>query len=82
MYRGKLRYYERVEIMTRKDYEIIAGVFRIHVVAMGTCGKDNYAAQFSELAILAEDMASALTKDNPRFNRETFIAACGFARVK
>lgn len=81
MYRGKLRYYERVETMTRKDYELIAGVFRSHVVAMMTCGENNYVGQFTELGILAEDMASALQGDNPRFNRETFIAACGFVRV-
>lgn len=67
--------------MTRKDYELIAGVFRSHVVAIATvCGIN--AAQFTELGIMAEDMASALQGENPRFNRETFIAACGFVRVQ
>ena len=67
--------------MSRKDYELVAGVFRNHVVSMMTCGKDNYAAQVTELGILAEDMASALQGNNPRFNRARFLQACGIPQT-
>jgi hypothetical protein len=55
--------------MTRKDYELIAGVF----------------ANFSKIveleetigADIARQMADALEGTNPRFNRELFLKACG-----
>lgn len=55
--------------MTRKDFELIAGVF----------------ASFGEVceleetigADIARQLAEALAGTNPRFNRETFLKACG-----
>ena len=55
--------------MTRKDYQLIAGVF----------------AHFAEIveihetigADIAEVMADALAQENPRFDRAKFLTACG-----
>jgi len=56
--------------MTRKDYELIAEVFSDHNRRYGR----RTAAVADELA---EDMADALKEDNPRFDRERFLKACG-----
>ena len=59
--------------MTRKDYELIAKVLdgsaQSHAVNPFT-GK----CLFEELV---NDFADALAGTNPRFNRETFLTACG-----
>lgn len=49
--------------MTRKDYELIAKQFFLY-------GASN---------ALIMHMAEALQKDNPRFNREIFLNACGLS---
>ena len=55
--------------MTRKDYVIIAEVFA-HFGQMveleETIGAD-----------IARNLADALQADNPRFNRDRFLDACG-----
>lgn len=55
--------------MTKKDYELIAGALR----KLAAVGPVNAAA--SESASIA--LAVAFSADNPRFNRDTFLAACG-----
>jgi len=55
--------------MTKKDYELIAGV--IHATAEGNAWDRN------TLLELAFNMASNLQLTNPRFNREIFLKACG-----
>jgi hypothetical protein len=55
--------------MTRKDYELIAGVFANFgkmVELEETIGAD-----------IARNLADALEGTNPRFNRELFLKACG-----
>lgn len=55
--------------MTRKDYELIAGVF----------------ASFAEIVDLSETigadiarrLADELAEENPRFNSARFLSACG-----
>ena len=55
--------------MTRKDYELIAGVF----------------ASFSDIVELSETigadiarrLADELAEENPRFNSARFLSACG-----
>jgi hypothetical protein len=55
--------------MTRKDYQLIAEVF----------------ANFGKIVVLEEtigidialNLADALQADNPRFNRDRFLDACG-----
>jgi hypothetical protein len=55
--------------MTRKDYELIAGVIKAQRGKM-----HNETETVDEVALA---MAEALEDTNPRFNRETFLTACG-----
>jgi hypothetical protein len=59
--------------MTRKDYVLIADAIKN--------SRDNWEGFTPEAqeAIdgLARSLASKLAGDNPRFNRETFLTACG-----
>lgn len=59
--------------MTHKDYERIAAEFRNarEVWAPEPDGDLDFAAQD-----LAERLAAAFAEDNPRFNRDRFLAAC------
>lgn len=55
--------------MTRKDYELIAAAIKTQV-----------AGHERDLAtkVVAEAIAQALQRDNPRFDRARFLKACGF----
>jgi hypothetical protein len=53
--------------MTKKDYQLIA-----QAIADTWC--DAAAA-----LLIAESVAKALEADNPLFNRDRFLAACGVA---
>ena len=55
--------------MTRKDFELIAGVIKAQREKM-----HNETETVDEVALA---MAEALEDTNPRFNRETFLTACG-----
>jgi hypothetical protein len=59
--------------MTRKDYELIANAFRL---ANGSTKVTDYDAE-SALGLLAEILGDRLEQDNPRFDRERFLTACG-----
>lgn len=73
--------------MTRKDYELIAAEFKKYA----DCDHDHFArldaagfepeaqtrARYSRLTLLANSIAARLAQDNPRFDRNTFINACG-----
>ena len=52
--------------MTRKDYELLAGVI----------GGMTY-LNLIDCATIAHDFADQLEQDNPRFNRNRFLEACG-----
>lgn len=54
--------------MTRKDFELIAGVIK------GQRKPHNDTETIEELA---REMADALADTNDRFNRDTFLKACG-----
>lgn len=54
--------------MTKKHYEIIADAFNI---------TDNNKTERSYRVILAHRVANRLQADNPRFDREKFLSACG-----
>lgn len=58
--------------MTRKDYELVAEHLRF-AWARGelTQGEVNY---------LAVGLADGFKRDNPRFDRERFLNACGYYR--
>ena len=73
--------------MNRKDYELIAAEFKRYA----DCDHDHFArldaagfepeaqhrARYSRLLLLANSLAVRLAQDNPRFNRYSFINACG-----
>lgn len=58
--------------MTRKDYQLIAGVLQQNRAQFG---------QYDERAItldaVAHQFATALEDTNPRFDRARFLTACG-----
>lgn len=56
--------------MTKKDYELIAKAIS-RVTAMPAPYR--YGGQYSALAL-----ADVLGKDNPRFDKERFLKACGY----
>jgi len=73
--------------MTRKDYELIASVFKAFITAdnaniahIHSAGLEPEQIDWTRAArtlLIAKRMTDALAKDNPRFNRETFKKACG-----
>lgn len=58
--------------MTRKDYVLIAEVFKANREDFIE-GEDGYAV----IGIMAHQIANALQADNPRFDRARFLDACG-----
>jgi hypothetical protein len=58
--------------MTKKDYELIAGYVNVLRVS--------YRIGSEALEVLenqTEGLCELLEQDNPRFNRDTFLKACG-----
>lgn len=56
--------------MTKKDYELIAGTFKAY--------RENcLSSQRPTVDKLAVFLADNLRADNDRFNRDTFLKACG-----
>lgn len=60
--------------MTRRDYELIAGVF---ATTEAVCARSAWDAVWRDRTRVANAMADALAADNPRFDRARFLAACG-----
>ena len=58
--------------MTRRGYELIAEVFRIHRKMYGN-------RTDSVVKELIDDLAQALSEDNKAFDRELFLKNCGIA---
>ena len=58
--------------MTRKDFELIAGVISQLSADFTNGGEDTVS-----LSLVAGELADALADTNERFNRETFLKACG-----
>ena len=54
--------------MTRKDYQLIASALKESYY--GVSDRDDWRK-------ITKDMAKALASDNPAFNREMFLKACG-----
>ena len=71
--------------MTRKDYELLAAVFKRYTDADkagdAATGHQEQSeadkARQSRLKALALALSDSLKQDNPRFNAETFLKACG-----
>lgn len=64
--------------MTRKDYELIAAAIKEAKPLLPPVA--DYAETTRQLGwqTTAHAVAEALARDNPRFDRERFLAACGF----
>ena len=60
--------------MTKKDYVKIAGVFIDSHQKLVATGK-SYALDV--LSDLAQDLAVVFASDNPQFNQDRFLEACG-----
>jgi hypothetical protein len=63
--------------MTKKDYELIAQ-------EIATSRKVNLTSSevvYVSVAHLANSLATALEIENPRFNREMFLKACGVSNA-
>ena len=56
--------------MTRKDYVMIAEVINRNTVSLTE-------SALIDFARMAEDLATELQNDNPRFDRDRFLDACG-----
>lgn len=61
--------------MTKKHYELIASVINGAVISASEYGNEDDIAFIKES--VAEPMADALEKDNPKFDRAKFLEACG-----
>jgi len=62
--------------MTRKDYELIAETFR-DMLAVAVLWDD----EAKGIGAIARVLATRLEEDNPRFDRDKFLNACGVADV-
>ena len=62
--------------MQRRHFEIIAASFR-QSLSLFAPTPANLAA-IAAIEVAAENMADALAGTNPSFDRERFMAACGF----
>jgi hypothetical protein len=58
--------------VTKKDYELIAGVMERLSADFNNGGEDTVS-----LSLVAEELATALADTNPRFDRARFLTACG-----
>ena len=58
--------------MTKKDYEAIAHVINNNRIDFEE-GEDGYVV----LNLVSHHLAHYMAQDNPRFNREIFLKACG-----
>jgi hypothetical protein len=56
--------------MTRKDYQLIANAVNL---AHWLSANDKYRLGVNQVAL---DLATVLERENPRFNRDLFLAAC------
>ena len=73
--------------MTRKDYELLAAVLKrytdadnanwTHLESAGFEPPEKDRAMLQRTRLIVRDISAALQQDNPRFNHETFLKACG-----
>jgi hypothetical protein len=73
----QLRAYEENIEMTRKDYKLIASS-----ILMQLSFYKDLTPEASAVRELARKLATQLEQENPRFNRDVFLVACGVNGVK
>jgi len=61
--------------MSRKNFERTAAILKIQVNKAWESGGG--LARLSEIGEIANALADSFQEDNPRFDRERFLAACG-----
>ncbi len=59
--------------MTRKDYIAFAKIIRAHRERW----LDEDCGECPPILAIADDMADLFSNDNPRFDRQRFLQACG-----
>ncbi len=64
---------------TRKTYESVAHEFRYTVDRSTFAHKTHRAAALRALRETAEGLATQFAYDNPHFDRQKFLEACGLA---
>lgn len=64
--------------MTKKDYELIAKSINLTLLDMATgISRESMDIVITTGSKMANDLSDALQADNPRFDRQRFLAACG-----
>lgn len=63
--------------MTKKDYELIARVLKHGNDSVKNAMDINPITGGDMINTISNYMANELKKDNPRFNRDMFMVACG-----
>ena len=61
--------------MTRKDYVAFAALIKSHMT--GDLEHETSHQNDMKVSGMARDMADLFSRDNPRFDRERFLKACG-----
>lgn len=64
--------------MTKKHYEAIAAAIESQSRVRIANNPEAQSARLQALCDVAEQFAIIARRDNPRFNRERFMSACGF----
>lgn len=64
-------------MMTKKDFEAIASIISQHETDFMDCHEQAESAATITRTRIAEDLADLFVEDNPRFDRDRFLAACG-----
>ena len=64
--------------MSKKDYIALAAAIKAsHLSQLPTDSNAEFAVHLSTLLCVAETIASECAANNPKFDRQRFLAACG-----
>lgn len=63
--------------MTRKDYQLIAEVFKNAIDGQAENSHCQVKDPMTAIHNMAHDMRIKLLRDNPAFNNDKFLKACG-----
>ena len=70
--------------MTRKDYEKIALAIKLESlsIAKSDSDTDTAVASMDTLASIVQRLGETFAKENPRFDFDKFVTACGFTAYR
>lgn len=63
--------------MTKKDYELIADEFKQQLDNIAITDNEYDKGRYDTWYILVMNFSNTLADDNPQFDRERFLQACG-----